>query len=101
MRSHDLIEYLSMVTNQGGSDLHLSVGAAPTVRISGQLQPLTNEILDIGDIRDLVFGVLKETQRARTGSWISPFRWKTWGASVAMPATWSAASKPPSVLFLR
>lgn len=65
MRSHDLIEYLSMVTNQGGSDLHLSVGAAPTVRISGQLQPLTNEILDIGDIRDLIFGVLKETQRAK------------------------------------
>ena len=65
MRAHDLIEYLAMVTDQGGSDLHLSVGAAPTGRIFGQLQPLTDEILDIGDVRDLVFGVLKETQRAK------------------------------------
>ncbi|OYW78155.1 MAG: hypothetical protein B7Z37_00505 [Verrucomicrobia bacterium 12-59-8] len=65
MHSHDLIEYLTMVKGQGGSDLHLSVGAAPTVRIFGQLQPLTDEILDIGDVRDLVFGVLKETQRAK------------------------------------
>lgn len=65
MRSHDLIEYLAMVTDQGGSDLHLSVGAAPMARIFGQLQPLTDEILDIGDVRDLVFGVLKETQRAK------------------------------------
>ncbi|OYW31686.1 MAG: hypothetical protein B7Z47_00295 [Chthoniobacter sp. 12-60-6] len=65
MRSHDLIEYLSMVTDQGGSDLHLSVGVPPTGRLFGQLQPLTDEILDAGDIRDLVFGALKETQRAK------------------------------------
>lgn len=45
MRSHDLIEYLSMVINQGGSDLHLSVGAPPTGRIYGQLQPLTEDVL--------------------------------------------------------
>ncbi|WP_395743356.1 type IV pilus twitching motility protein PilT [Prosthecobacter sp.] len=65
MRDHDLIEYLAMVINQGGSDLHLSVGAPPTGRLFGQLQPLTDEVLDIGDIRELVFGVLKETQRAK------------------------------------
>jgi twitching motility protein PilT len=65
MRAHDLIEYLVMVTDLGGSDLHLSVGTAPTGRISGKLKPLTDEILDIGDIRDLVFGVLKETQRVK------------------------------------
>lgn len=65
MRSHDLIEYLAMVTDQGGSDLHLSVGAPPTGRLFGRLQPLTDEILDTGDIRDLVFGAIKETQRAK------------------------------------
>jgi twitching motility protein PilT len=65
MRSHDLIEYLSMVTSQGGSDLHLSAGAAPTGRFSGHLRPLTDEILEAVDIRDLVFDVLKETQRSK------------------------------------
>ena len=65
MRSRDLIEYLALVTDKGGSDLHLSVGAAPMGRVFGQLQPLTAEIFDAGDVRDLVFGVLKETQRAK------------------------------------
>ena len=65
MRTHDLIEYLAMVTDRGGSDLHLSVGASPMGRVFGQLQPLTDEVLDAGDVRDLVLGVLKETQRAK------------------------------------
>lgn len=65
MRTHDLIEYLSMVIGQGGSDLHLSVGAAPTGRIHGQLQPITDEILDTNDLRELIFGVLRENQRSK------------------------------------
>ncbi len=64
MHDHDLIEYLGMVTSRGGSDLHLSVGAPPMGRIYGKLQPLTSEALSVNDVRDLVFGVLKETQRA-------------------------------------
>jgi twitching motility protein PilT len=40
MRSHDLIEYLSMVIERGGSDLHISVGAPPMGRINGQLSRL-------------------------------------------------------------
>lgn len=54
-----------MVIEQGGSDLHLSVGLPPTGRLFGKLQPLTDEILDVGDIRDMVFASLKETQRAK------------------------------------
>lgn len=65
MRSHDLIEYLAMVIDRGGSDLHLSVGAPPTARIFGLLQPLTDESLAINDVRDLVYGALKESQRAK------------------------------------
>jgi twitching motility protein PilT len=65
MPASDLIDYLTMVANIGGSDLHLSPGAAPMVRLNGILQPLTDEVLDVQTVRDLIFGALKETQRAR------------------------------------
>jgi twitching motility protein PilT len=65
MHSYDLIEYLAMVTERGGSDLHLAVGAPPTGRIHGTLQPLTDEVLDSNDTRELILAVLKESQRSK------------------------------------
>jgi twitching motility protein PilT len=65
MRSYDLIEYLAMVIEREGSDLHLSANAPPIGRIHGVLQPLTEEVLDQNDTRELVLGVLKESQRAK------------------------------------
>ncbi len=65
MHNHDLIEYLSAVCERGGSDLHLSAGAPPTARIHGVLHPLTDEILDNNDTRELILAVLKESQRAK------------------------------------
>ena len=65
MHAYDLIEYLSMAVERGGSDLHLSAGAAPTARIHGTLERLTDEILDANDTREMVLAVLKESQRAK------------------------------------
>lgn len=65
MRTHDLIEYLYMVIERGGSDMHVSAGAPPMGRINGTLQPMTDEVLDVTDLRELIFGVLKENQRAK------------------------------------
>ncbi len=64
MRNHDLIEYLFMVIELGGSDLHISANSPPMGRINGVLQPIAAEVLDIVDLRELIFGVLKENQRA-------------------------------------
>lgn len=65
MRSYDLIEYLAMLTERGGSDLHLSANAPPMGRIHGTLVPLTDEVLDQNDTRELILNVLKESQRAK------------------------------------
>ncbi|MDB6139299.1 MAG: twitching motility protein, partial [Verrucomicrobiaceae bacterium] len=65
MRSYDLIEYLAMLTERGGSDLHLSANAPPMGRIHGTLVALTDEILDQNDTRELLLNVLKESQRAK------------------------------------
>ncbi|MBL9133980.1 MAG: PilT/PilU family type 4a pilus ATPase [Verrucomicrobiaceae bacterium] len=65
MRTHDLIEYLYMVIERGGSDLHVSANSPPMGRINGILQPMTEDVLDVSDLRELIFGVLKENQRAK------------------------------------
>ncbi len=65
MRQYDLIEYLAMIVERGGSDLHLSVNAPPCMRLHGVLQALTDETLDQNDTRELILNALKESQRAK------------------------------------
>ncbi len=65
MHHYDLIEYLAMAIQAGASDLHLSPGAAPTMRLHGKMTPVTHEVLSAEDVRELVLGALKDTQRAR------------------------------------
>lgn len=38
-----LAKYINVIKHEGGSDLHLSVGAHPTVRVSGSLSPMLKE----------------------------------------------------------
>lgn len=65
MRSHDLIEYLYMVIERGGSDMHISANSPVMGRINGVLQPVTDDVLDVADLRELILGVLKENQRTK------------------------------------
>ena len=65
MAQYDLVDYLVMAREKGASDLHITPGASPTARIFGALQPLTEEILTAQDCRDVIYGVLKDTQRTR------------------------------------
>lgn len=65
MHQYDLIEYLAMATQAGASDLHFAPGAAPTMRLHGRMDPVTDEILDANDVRELVLSGLKDSQRAK------------------------------------
>ena len=40
MNSYDLSTMLELLVKQGGSDLHLSVGSPPRVRVDGVLEPI-------------------------------------------------------------
>lgn len=61
----DLVQFLSLVVSSGASDLHLSVGAPPMMRLNGRLEPLAEFALTPEINRDLIFSVLGEAQRAR------------------------------------
>jgi twitching motility protein PilT len=65
MKKRDLIDFLALAAEQRASDLHLTAGAPPMIRVAGVLQPLTEEKLSPEDTRRLVIEVLKEGQRAK------------------------------------
>src|SRR6201981_4138919 len=65
MKKHDLIDFLALAADRGASDLHLTVGAPPMMRVDGVIQPLTEEPLTAEDTRRLVIDTLKEGQRAK------------------------------------
>jgi twitching motility protein PilT len=65
MRKNDLIDFLVLAAEQGASDLHLTAGASPMMRVAGVIQPLMEEALSAEDTRRLVIDALKEGQRAK------------------------------------
>ncbi len=65
MPDHDVVDYLALARSQNASDLHIVTGAPPTARVFGSLVPLSDQALTEADTRELVLGVLRETQRTR------------------------------------
>jgi twitching motility protein PilT len=65
MQKLDLVDLLALVVERRASDLHLTVGAPPMMRVSGTIEPLMEEPLSAEDTRRLVIDALKEGQRAR------------------------------------
>jgi twitching motility protein PilT len=57
-------EFLDAVIDLGGSDLHLTAGLPPTVRINGELQPVKGyRALQHKDLQDIVYSMITQRQR--------------------------------------
>ncbi len=55
---------LEEVVKQNSSDLHLSVGAPPTLRIDGSLVPVAGtEVLSEADVEKLIYAVVDDVQK--------------------------------------
>src|SRR6266581_793776 len=65
MKKHDLIDLLVLATEKEASDLHLTAGAPPMMRVAGVIKPLAEDPLSAEDTRRLVIDALKEGQRAK------------------------------------
>ncbi len=65
MTSVNLVDLLASVVQQGASDLHLTTEAPPLMRLNGALTPLGTDPLGVEGCRDLILGILNESQRAR------------------------------------
>jgi twitching motility protein PilT len=57
-------EFLIGVIDKGGSDLHLTAGLPPMIRINGELQPLKGfRRLEPKDLQELIYAILTQKQR--------------------------------------
>ena len=67
MQKRDLIDFLVIAAQQSASDLHLTAGAPPMIRVAGVMKPISEdaEILSPEDTRRLVIESLKEGQRTK------------------------------------
>ncbi|MGH3665491.1 MAG: PilT/PilU family type 4a pilus ATPase [Egibacteraceae bacterium] len=62
--SLDLDRVLIDLVEHGGSDLHLTAGVPPMIRVHGELEPLAGfEILKPKDIQQAIYGILNQRQR--------------------------------------
>lgn len=60
-----LRDLLNVMASNQASDLHLKVGAMPTVRLHGELVPVGNHTLGEEDCRRLIFSALSKEERRR------------------------------------
>jgi twitching motility protein PilT len=59
-------ELLQIMITRGASDLHLTTGTQPQIRLSGKLQPLTEfDVLTPPDTQRLAYSVLNEGQKQK------------------------------------
>lgn len=62
----DIDSLLTALVHAGGSDLHLSVGAPPFMRIDGDIAPMPGQPILVGDVLDrALMSILDEGQRKR------------------------------------
>jgi twitching motility protein PilT len=58
-------DYLLDAANMGASDLHVTTGLPPMVRIGGKIEPLDYPPLTANATRDLIYDLLSNEQRQR------------------------------------
>ncbi len=62
---HTIEELVQQLVERGGSDLHISAGAPPMVRINGRLVSLEQDVLDPDSTKKLIYGILDNKQILR------------------------------------
>ena len=60
---HSIYDLLKTMVDKGASDLHITTGSPPQVRVRGQLYPLDVPVMDPKTTRELLYSILTETQK--------------------------------------
>ncbi len=61
----DLNDILCEVLEKGASDLHITTGVPPTIRLHGDLQPLDYPKMSSNDTQTLIYSILTQDQREK------------------------------------
>lgn len=65
----DILRLLHLAHENNASDLHLTYGRPPILRVFGRLQPLDMEELGSEDLQSLIYSILNEEQIHRFEKW--------------------------------
>jgi twitching motility protein PilT len=79
----DIDELLRYAAKYGASDLHLTVGNPPIIRVNGRLKKIPGPALTQDDARALVFSILTDEQRAAVDRKREVDLSYTWGTAAA------------------
>jgi len=61
----DITELLSFTKQQGASDLHLSTGVPPTIRLNGTLRKLKIDSLTKEEMHNMIYDIMNDAQRKK------------------------------------
>jgi twitching motility protein PilT len=96
----DFADVLLEVIDRRASDLHITAGAPPTVRVRGRLVPMDGfPVPTANDTREIVYSILSEGQRQRfENNWQldSPTRSRGAAGSASTPTSSGRRSAPRS-----
>lgn len=83
MEKIKLDELLRFAVQQHASDLHISAGLPPMLRVDGDIRRLTNVgALDRGKVRELIYDIMTDSQRASfEATWEADFSTEIKGVS--------------------
>jgi len=59
----DIGELLAFGVKNGSSDLHLSAGVPPMIRVDGDMRKINVPIMDHKDVHDMVYDIMNDKQR--------------------------------------
>jgi len=59
----DIAELLLFTHKQGASDLHLSAGEPPRIRVHGDMMPVKVPLLDKKEVHNMIYDILNDRQR--------------------------------------
>ena len=60
---HDIRDWLRQLHDAKGSDLFVTVGAPPCLKINGKIKPIGREALTHEEVTSIVHGIMREDQR--------------------------------------
>ena len=70
----DLHSLLKLVVHKKASDLFITSGLAPTLKIDGRIVPVSDTLLTPEDTRDFVLGVMKSSNAPTSATSLSGSR---------------------------
>jgi Tfp pilus assembly pilus retraction ATPase PilT len=86
----DITELLAFAVKNKASDLHLSAGLPPMIRVHGDVRRINLPPLEHKDVHAMVYDIMNDAQRKHyeeTWSATSPSPCPTWRASASTPSS--------------